>query len=339
MSRSWTRLGSRLGTAFVASTLLLGAPRLALAEAPPGPSERVLDEARTRFARGVQLYHEGNFPAALAEFGRAYQLAPSYRLLYNLAQVNIELHDHAEALRCLRQYLAEGEANIPADRRAQVAAEILKLEARVGYLEIATDVEGAEILIDDVRAGFSPLRAPVMVNSGVRRVSASKTGHAPAVRRVTIAGGDRRKMQLELPELAAAPVAALVVPSASSGAAAGADAAGGSHTRAWIALLATGALAAGAGTFALLSLDAKKEFEDELGRYPTSQERIDRSRSHLVKYAAITDALMAASVVGAGVTIYFALSGGSASPEARVARTHGITVTPALAGLSVSGGF
>ena len=324
---------NRVHAACIAGTLLFGAPRLGLAESPAGPSERVIEEARARFARGVQLFHEGNFAAALAEFGRAYQLAPSYRLLYNLAQVNLELHDHAEALRCFRQYLAEGGANLAADRRAQVETEIKKLEERVGYLEITTDVEGAEILIDDVRAGFSPLRAPVMVNSGQRRISASKAGRAPAVRRVTVAGGDRRKVALELPDLAPVPAAALPVTAAP---AAAAGPAGGTHTKAWITLLATGALAAGAGTFALLSWDAKKEFEGELAHYPTSKERIDRTRSRMVRYAGITDALTAASVVAAGVTIYFALSSGDAPREAHAAR---ITIAPALAGVTIAGGF
>jgi hypothetical protein len=129
------------------------------------------------------------------------------------------------------------------------------------------------------------------------------------------------------------PSAAPVVAATSAPAAAPAT----SHTRAWIALAATGALAAGAGTFALLSWNAKKDFEDELGRYPGNQDRIDRARSRTVKYAAITDGLAAAALVGAGVTIYFAISGDRRGTET-TARNR-VVVTPTLAGVTVTGGF
>src|SRR5690349_10373833 len=70
-------------------------------EAPPplpagDTNEQSSAAARVHFARGVEHYDEGNFDAALAEIERAYQLEPSnYKLLYNLAQVQMERHDNA----------------------------------------------------------------------------------------------------------------------------------------------------------------------------------------------------------------------------------------------------
>ena len=57
---------------------LLLASAVALAEpALADPSN--MDEARTRFQQGVELYREGSFDAALAEFQKAYELARTPR--------------------------------------------------------------------------------------------------------------------------------------------------------------------------------------------------------------------------------------------------------------------
>ena len=60
-------------------------------------------EASKRFRRGVKLYNDGDFVAALIEFKRAYELEPNYRVLYNLGQTSRELKDYAAALRAYEQ--------------------------------------------------------------------------------------------------------------------------------------------------------------------------------------------------------------------------------------------
>src|SRR5512145_1254691 len=67
-----------------------------LAAARPGASNpqssesgSAVEEASQRFQRAVKLYRERSFDAALAEFNRAYELSPDYRVLYNLGQVQV----------------------------------------------------------------------------------------------------------------------------------------------------------------------------------------------------------------------------------------------------------
>src|SRR5688572_7180331 len=107
----------------------------------PVSDPKVVEEARQRFQKGVQLFKEWSFEAALAEFRKAYQLAPSYRVLYNIAQVHYELKNYVDALKAFRQYLNEGAGDVAPDRRAQVEAEIRKLEGRVGYIEVIANVD------------------------------------------------------------------------------------------------------------------------------------------------------------------------------------------------------
>jgi hypothetical protein len=312
----------------IIAALLTAAPALA---ADPPANPRALEEARTRFQAGVQLFHEGSLDAALAEFRKAYQLAPTYRVLYNIAQVQFELHNHVEALKTFRQYLAEGGPDVPPDRRAQVEGEIQKLERRVSTVEITTDVDGADILVDDLPVGVSPLRLPVMVNAGNRRITAIKTGRVTTAQALTIAGGDRVKVHLQLPEVVVArPIDPALVPLPPP------PVAERSRTRTWVSLAATAALGIGAGTFALLTRQAKLDFESQLQTFPNTKENIDRARHKMVVDAAITDGLAGATLLAGGLTLYFAVSSSGDEPEARHTQ---VRVLPTLGGLSVSGQF
>src|SRR5512141_2517800 len=74
-------------------------------------------EAAARFQRGVDMYREGGYEGALAEFRKAYQIIPSYRVLYNIAQAQYALHDFVGAHKSLMQYVNEGGSEISTERR------------------------------------------------------------------------------------------------------------------------------------------------------------------------------------------------------------------------------
>ena len=50
---------------------------VAIAPSEARAQQAGVEEGRTRFTRGIELYKEGNFHAALAEFRAAYAAAPS----------------------------------------------------------------------------------------------------------------------------------------------------------------------------------------------------------------------------------------------------------------------
>ncbi|MBW2459762.1 MAG: PEGA domain-containing protein, partial [Deltaproteobacteria bacterium] len=160
-------------------------------------------EASKRFRQGVKLYNDGDFVAALVEFKRAYELKPHYRVLYNLGQTSRGLKDYAAALHAYEQYLEEGGTKLKPQRRKEVEGHVEDLTARVGTLTVTTNVDGAEIQIDDVVVGVSPLDEPIVVNVGRRRIVATLTGHAPARRVLEVAGTDELEVELELTDLEA----------------------------------------------------------------------------------------------------------------------------------------
>ena len=87
------------------------------------PAQR--DEARARHMRGVELYNEGEYKLALIEFERAYAIAPSYKMLYNIGQVRAQLGHYAKATLAFERFLAEGGSRIAPDRVAEVERDIL----------------------------------------------------------------------------------------------------------------------------------------------------------------------------------------------------------------------
>lgn len=299
-----------------------------------------VDEARARFQRGVELYRERSFDAALAEFARAYELAPNHRVLYNIAQVQVERHDYASALRYFQDYLRQGAADMTPERREQVEREIASLQARIAELTVRSNVPGAELSIDGVVVGTLPLSKPLLVSSGVRRLVLRKPGYSVAERTVSVAGGDRPAIELNLEPVR-------VVTAEPSLASAGARAPSSRPVPAgvWIGVAATTALAGTAVVFGILTSRADDDLDNELSRFPGDSARIDDRRSRLKLYAGLTDGFAAGAAVSALVTTYALLagSGGGEQPSAKAARrrpsTAGTRLIPTGNGVSLLGRF
>jgi hypothetical protein len=174
----------------VAATLAV--PRAASAEKPDPVAQ-----AREHFHRGVQLYEEDDFRAALIEFNRAYELVPNPAVLYNVGQSYYQLRDYAGALTTLERYLRENGDRVAADRRAQVDRELQELRSRVAHVSLSCNVDGAELALDDVALDRTA-RQPVLVGAGRHKLTATRRGYVTAIRVVDVAGGDEVDVRLDL---------------------------------------------------------------------------------------------------------------------------------------------
>jgi tetratricopeptide (TPR) repeat protein len=295
--------------------------------AGPDPTQ----DARASFRRGVQLYNEGSFEAALAEFNKAYQLSPNYRILYNIAQTQFDLHEYVEASKNLDQYVKEGARDITDERRAQVSEMTRKLEERIGQIEVTCNQEGAEIRIDDIPVGTSPLRNAVPVNAGPRRISAIKAGHPTVVRTVTIAGTEKKRVKLELEESKVADGTDVGIAGQS-----GKKRAAPSHVGLIASSVVAGGCAVATGVFGLLAVQAKSDFDKELKKVPGNLDRISDKRSKMKSYALATDVLGAATVLSAGAVVYFLITDtfGSGAPSSS---KRSVSLAPTLGGLVLHG--
>ena len=193
MSRSSRRLLGGLAL----TALCLSSDRLSAA--PPVAAQSDQENARRHFERALELADKGIYAEAAEEFERAYQIAPRPTVLFNLAQIYVVLGRPIQAIDTFRRYLAQGDPQITAERRAQVEEEIARQASRVGFLVVETDVAGAVIRVDGAPVGTTPLSSPISVEIGVHSVSAAREGFQGAEQSITVAGQETRSVRLMLP--------------------------------------------------------------------------------------------------------------------------------------------
>ncbi len=270
-------------------------------------------EASERFRRGVTLYREGSFDAALAEFNRAYELAPDHRLLYNIGQVHAELGDFVMAVKCFRQYLKDGGNDIDESRVSEVKAEIRELDGRIADLSVSANVAGAELLVDGESVGLLPLQS-VKVNAGTRRVLVRKPGYQDREERVTVSGRENKVIAVTLKRDGSALSRTSTGDDPNDPGAGSADRAGsGLGTGFWVSAAATTVAAGATAVFAVMTRNADDQLSEELDRYPGSASDIDDARSDVERFAMFTDGCGALALIGLATTVYFAATGSGES--------------------------
>jgi hypothetical protein len=287
----------------------------------PGVVAAKVSEAQRRFQRGVDLYKEGDLGGALVEFKRAYELAPTFKILYNLGQVSFQQHDYANALRYFRQYLTDGGNAIPIDRQNEVAGDVVRLEQRVGRLEIETVEPGMEISVDDVPVGTTPLRASVPVNEGRRKVDVAAHNGEHRTRQIDVAGGEAVHVSFPrlVPQLAdvpppapepPAPAAAVNLNSVKTSAAEVPSVARTQQRKAsfpWKSWTLTGLLAGGAAVTGTIAIMAKHDLDAQLSVFPGDADEIDYDRRRTRGFALATDGLLIGTAVMTAISLYLTL--------------------------------
>lgn len=305
-----------IGPSLLAAALVLPlGPTTAWAQAPDpqksgvseaaAPNEEQLAEAARRYDLGLKLYAEGEFRLAVIEFERTYQITSDYRVLYNIGQVRIQLGNYAKAIGFLTEYLKLGGDKISEDRKKAVEADLEMLASRTGKVRITVSLPGADILVDDLVVGISPLPDAVLLDAGEHKITARKVGYDARAQQLTLAGSDSMDVKIDLQRIPEGTQKVIVVKEESD--------------PTWMIATwsATGVLAVGAGVTGGLGIKAANDLEDMRSDPNASEsEREDQSdRARTLLLAA--DVMGAAAIVTGGIALYLTLSDtGSSSKEA-----------------------
>jgi PEGA domain len=284
--------------------------------APPAQSEDAASAARTEAReanrKAIELSKTGDYAAALPLFQRAYDLSPSYIILYNIGRMSRFTGDPARSYRAFERYLREGGKDIEKARRAEVEKELASLKGLVGKITISVNKEGADLTIDGapvVRPG-----EPIVVSPGSHKVTAVKQGSPLVEKDVDVTAGSTVKVELVLVEPAngdpkKTPTPPPVTPPGGTG--------GGSALPA-IAWTATGVLTAGAIAVGVSALVISSDLEDDtfVGTNPHAPEGsdIDEKASTVGTLAIVTDILAGAAIVAGAFSIYFTITDSSDPP-------------------------
>ena len=196
------RLGRATVLPLFARALFAGTLSAGLLMSAPVRAQEGTDDARAHYERGVALFDEARFDAALAEFEAAYALSGRASLLFNIGQIHGRLGHAVESADALSRYLAEAR-EIGDERRAQVEAEIATQRARIGTVRVevrsrGAPLAGAVISLDDVERGAHPLAEPLQASAGEHVLTVVADGHAPGRQRFRLAGLETRVIEVDL---------------------------------------------------------------------------------------------------------------------------------------------
>jgi hypothetical protein len=282
-------------------------------ESPPQAGERsdlLKKKASEHFERGVQLFRDGAYRAALIEFERAYQTLPDFRLLYNQAQMRMLLQDYLGATRDYERYLVEGGAAVSAERRETVEHELEVLRTRVARISIKTTPEHAKVYVDDAVVGETPLAATIPLNVGRHRVYAEAADGSSAALVVDLAAGELHEVNLELK----APKVKTVVMRNEA-----APVKPGAKEKKWglITAISAGVLGATGLATGLAANQAEDDYQKQVKTVPTTAQAIANAKNKAHRLAVSTDVLFGGAIaLGVTSVILYAIGAKRARSDA-----------------------
>ena len=183
---------------FIVALLLSSA---AHAKEPPKKATAEQKEADRHFKSGVALFKEAKFKEALAEFERAYEIAPHPLVLYNIAGCHRELSNYGEAIRFYERFLAEGKGKVPPARLTTAQTELDGILARIARVTVV--IQGppyATLILDGNPLGTMPVPMPLVLPPGEHKLIAKADGYKDGERTLRVASGDEAEVTLTLAE-------------------------------------------------------------------------------------------------------------------------------------------
>jgi hypothetical protein len=161
--------------------------------ARPTPEQTKADR---HFRSGVALFKQAKYAEALAEFERAYEIAPHPLVLYNIAGCHRQLSHYSDAVVFYRRFLSEGKGVVPDERLAKAQTEldgVLALVARV-TVTITPSADGATLSVDGIPIDHPEM--PLILPPGEHRLTARVPGRPETERTVRVASGDELPLEL-----------------------------------------------------------------------------------------------------------------------------------------------
>jgi hypothetical protein len=337
-----------------ALALALVAP-LARADLP------ISDEARSRFAAGVNLLKDPDGPRyeeAYREFKAAYAASPSYKILGNLALSAMKLERDEEAISAYDKYLADDKDLDPTEVQ-QVKTDLSTLKASVMHVTVESDPPGARLV--DVRL---PVRGERVTNAygpidqstrlglhpGSHQMTAKREGYPDLTWEFEAAAGQEmppHKFVFASPTVAPLPVASSVPTTVEPSSVATRRPA---TTGFWIGATATGALTVATVVTGVISLGKHSTYDStNTGQESAAQQaELPGMKSSGQTLNIVTDACLGGAIVAAIVTtvLFFTRPTVEVAAEPRVGEnkesTH-VELTPTWGssggGLSLQGSF
>jgi hypothetical protein len=234
---------------------------------PGRPWNRGISADNRRAARALLL--EGNRLFRIPLFAKAaemYVLALGRwkhpAIYFNLALAQLNLGEEVAAHDSLQLALAHGAAPLGAEQFQEARKQLRQVKRRIGQIRVTCQTRGAEVRLDGVTLFIGPGSYQGWVKAKAHELTAKKAGHLSEARRVTVAAGELRDVELEL-------VTLILATDATRRWAA---------WKPWAAVAAGGAIAAGGGGLHVLSFRNFNAHDAEFQTLPCATEPVGAPR-------------------------------------------------------------
>ncbi len=238
--------------------------------APAARAQGPKDASTAHINKANELYGLGDRKGSLVEFKRAYALAPHFRMLINIARIELQVEDWRAAYESFRRYLADGGAKVRPERRVEVEGEMKKLLA-----------EHKDAFSGDATPLYSPDPAPAASAPAPALAEPPPPAVTPEPAPKEPAPAPRERPPAPAPATSSVP---------------------------WAGWAVTGALAVGAGVSGFLALGASSKYDDKLKTFGVSHSDLSDAQGHARALVIVTGVLAAATAASAGITIYLQAS-------------------------------
>jgi tetratricopeptide (TPR) repeat protein len=168
----------------------------------PLDSEEKKMKAQQLFDEGVLLFQQNRLADAGERFTAAYQMLPSWKLLYNIGQCEAGIKNWGGAIEAFEKYLQLGGDEITLVRQDEVLAELDRLKRMVGKVSVDGPL-GYNVYIDGKFVGTSPIVSGVMIIIGMQHtvtVTDVETDAVVNTYAVTVSGGEHLHLTIKLPD-------------------------------------------------------------------------------------------------------------------------------------------
>jgi serine/threonine-protein kinase len=156
------------------------------------------ENAESLVLRGLELRRQHDDVTALALFQRAYSLESTPRCRAQIALAEQSLGQWIAAETDLQAALAQADDAWIAQHRTALEQALGFVATHLGWLQIDSNVQGAEVAVNGASVGATPMAKPVRVATGSALVHVSARGYATVERTVKVEASDHAREFVEL---------------------------------------------------------------------------------------------------------------------------------------------
>jgi len=180
------------------ATSAAGTSSAAATTATPVAPEAPKDDADAWFAKGAAAQEAGRSAEAEELFLKVWAVKKAWDVAANLGLAQVNLGKHVEAAEHLTYALRWFPVSEPAATKAVLERRLAAAKAEVGTLQVTVSVEGAQVKVNGVAKGASPIEGEVFVAPGAVTIEVEKDGYEAVRRTLDVAKGGSETASLVL---------------------------------------------------------------------------------------------------------------------------------------------